>query len=335
MNKDLLQIHYAAWHNWIFFPLVIIIMVLAAILVWRRQKVVNVLIQSPAARTFLHNYSRTSQIAKAILVTLGAMSLFVALLRPQWDKKEEQIEHKGRDVIIALDISRSMLCDDVSPNRLSFAKKKIHSLVKKLSCERIGLLLFAGSPYLVCPLTSDYDSFFMFLDQVDAHTVSAGGTAMDAAIKTALNVYSKMPERKHKLVVLFTDGEDFSTSMAAVKQESAQAGLHIFAFGLGTSQGAPVPLYDAMGKPAGHQKDSSGAVVISRLDEEQLQSVVSDSGGTYIRSSEDDADIKALLHKLQGYEKEVIQEKKKDSFQEKYYIFALISFLCLLLEWLL
>jgi Ca-activated chloride channel family protein len=284
---------------------------------------------------FLRNVSSQKQLLKCILIFIGSLFLCFALLRPQWDKSEETIIQEGRDLYIALDISRSMLATDCSPNRLHFAKEKIKSLVKKLSCERVGLILFSGSAFVQCPLTSDYGAFYLYLDAVDAELISSGTTALDQAITQALHSFASTPDRKSKLLVLFTDGEDFSQNLNNIKEEAAQAGLSIFTIGVGTPEGAPVPLFDAHGKLLGHQKDAQGGVVISRLNEGILHSLSCDAGGSYIRAVDNGDDIATFIRAVHAFEKEQLSERKHSRYEDQYHYFLLVSFICFALEWLL
>ena len=242
---------------------------------------------------------------------------------------------EGRDLFIALDVSRSMLARDYEPDRLNFAKKKIKRLLHTLDCERVGLLLFSGTAFVQCPLTSDHAAFTMFLDSVDVETISSGTTALDLAIKKVLEAFGQNPDRKNKLLVLYTDGEDFSSNLAGVKRQAHQEGLHIFTMGVGTPEGAPIPLLDEKGKPKGHQLDQKGAVVISRLNEGILHTLAADSGGAYIRLTQDDTDIKALMRQVQQFEKEQLEDKKFATLEEQYPYFLLISLISFALEWLL
>lgn len=284
---------------------------------------------------FLRNISSRKQLLKCILIYMGSFFLCIALLRPQWDKSEETIMQEGRDLYIALDISRSMLATDCAPNRLTFAKEKIKKLVKKLSCERIGLILFSGSAFVQCPLTSDYGAFYLYLDTVDAELISSGTTALDQAIAQALASFASTPDRKSKLVVLFTDGEDFSQNLHDIKKEATESGLSIFTIGIGTPEGAPVPLFDAHGKLIGHQKDAHGGVVISRLNEGILRSLSQDAGGNYIRAVDNDDDIATFIRSVHSFEKEQLAERKHSRYEDQYHYFLLVSFICFALEWLL
>lgn len=329
------DVHWGSFDNWIYLLLLIPIAAVIIMRVVRKKRTAQLLAHRANARTLIGNYSFSRQLIKAILLIVGATFLMATLLRPQWGMREQKLEHRGRDVLIALDISGSMLCQDVAPNRLAFAKKKISTLIKKLSCERVGLMLFSGSPFIICPLTHDYESFFMFLNQVDGQTISSSGTSMDKAIRMAIDMYKKMPERKNKLLILLTDGEDFSSEISHFKQEAAAAGITIFAVGLGTADGAPVPLFNNQAKLIGHQKNKDGSVVISRLDEKLLQELVDSCGGIYVHATENNSDVATIVEKLESFQKEKIDERKTQLYQDKYHHFAIVSFICFLLAWLL
>ena len=170
-------------------------------------------------------------------MAFGFLALFIAALRPQWGQKEVVIKQEGRDLFIALDVSRSMLATDCTPNRLAVAKQKIKQLVPLLGCERIGLILFSGSAFIQCPLTVDYQAFNMFLDSVDAETISSGTTDLAQPIYKALDAYRQMPNKTTKLLAIFTDGEDFSSNIAHCKQQIWDENLRVFTVGVGRLMG--------------------------------------------------------------------------------------------------
>jgi len=257
------------------------------------------------------------------------------LLRPQWDKREEVVQQEGRDLFVAVDISRSMLAEDYKPNRLEFAKEKIKKLVSKLKSERVGLLIFSGSTMVQCPLTSDYSAFFMFLDQLDVETISSGTTALDQPITRVLEIFEGMEGKKTKLLVIFTDGEDFSSNLAAVRQRAADQGVKIFTMGVGTPEGVPIPLINEKGERQGHIKDKAGNIVISRLNEGILSALASETGGIYLRLTDNDKDLKQLISVVEQFEKEKFEDKKLPALQEQYHYFLLVSFVCFAIEWLL
>ncbi|MBT3455560.1 VWA domain-containing protein [bacterium] len=316
------------------FFLIPIAVLFCILIVYKTKKSVlcsSMLVSNRWAKLLLKHFSKLRIYFKMIFLFAGFLFLSVAFLRPQWDKKQDRVEQEGRDLFIALDISRSMLAEDEKPSRLEAAKKKIKKLVKNLSCERVGLILFSGAAFIQCPLTNDYGAFFLFLDDVDVETISTGTTAIDQAIKKALESFEKIGNRKNKLLALFTDGEDFSTNLKGIKELAFSKGATIFTFGVGTEGGAPIPLV----KENGHQKDEFGKVVISKLNVGLLKSLSHDSGGIFVRSTQDDSDIILLMDRVQKIEKERLEDKNVIRPEEQYCYFAFASFLCFLLEWLI
>ncbi|HSC25326.1 MAG TPA: VWA domain-containing protein [Candidatus Babeliales bacterium] len=327
------SIHWAAFQNiWYFFFVMIVGLLL--IVRYKKQRTLQRLLVG-SHHNFLQNVSVSKRLIKSLLLCIGSVFLCLSLLRPQWNKSEEIITQEGRDLYIALDISRSMLATDCAPNRLIFAKEKIKRLVEKLACERVGLILFSGSAFVQCPLTSDYAAFYLYLDAVDAELISSGSTALAEAIQQALLSFSATPERKNKLLVLFTDGEDFSHNLHNIKQEAIQANLSTFTIGIGTPQGAPVPLFDHYGTRIGHQKDVQGNVVISRLNEDILRTISQGTGGQYICATNNDEDITLFLRMINAFDKEQLAERKHARYEDQYHYFLLITFICFVFEWLL
>lgn len=329
-------ITWASAHNF-FFILPLILLAIGMLIrrfLWQKSRA-RMLAAPHHAQRLLRHFSLSKTRIKTGLLGGALIFLALALARPSWENLEETVEQHGRDVLIALDISRSMLAADVHPSRLEYAKNKIKELVQALSAERVGLIVFSGAPFLQCPLTADISGFLTFLESTDAETISGGTTALDQAVQKALDVFSRMATKKHKLLVIFTDGEDFSSQLEGIKQKAQAVGLHIFTVGIGTPEGAPIPLIDEQGTPQGHQKDEQGRIVISRLNERLLQKLSQDSGAFYVRGAPDDKDIVALLKRIQSFEKEKFEDKRIAAKKEKYYYFGGCALLCLLLEWIL
>jgi len=326
------------WENYNHFPYFYFLVPLVLMLIfrmiknlWQRKK----LVADRYTHFVIHNYSYTKQIIKSILMLIGIIFILGAFLRPQWDKQEHMVTQEGRDLIIAVDISRSMLAQDIGSNRLSFAKEKIKKLLYNLSCERVGLVVFSGSTIIQCPLTTDYSAFFLFLDQLDVDTISKGTTAIDEAIKTSLKVFDSIPTRKTKLLIAFTDGEDFSSDLKGVKDKVLDEGLSIFTVGVGTAYGAPVPVLNDKNEQVGWEKDGKGNVIMSRLNEKLLMDIALQSGGKYVHAVESDDDINLLINSINKFEKDKMEDKSFEAFQEQYPYFVAISFICFALEWIL
>jgi Ca-activated chloride channel family protein len=334
MNSALFGIHWASWNYWWIFLVITLIIIC---FVYRQTKVRRA-IQAISGRwqsLVIHNFLPYRQYLKALFFGSALCLSGLAILRPQWHEQEKIIMQEGRDVLIALDISRSMLATDCVPNRLEIAKKKIRQLLSMLQCERVGLILFSGSAFMQCPLTTDYSAFHMFLDQVDVETISSGSTALDAAIEQALGTFCLVPEHKSKLLVIFTDGEDFSSNLSELKQKAHKQSMRIFTMGIGTVEGAPIPLYDQNGEQIGHQKDSRDKIVISQLNEGILSSLAHDVGGMYISMTHDKSDLKILRSYIERFEKDHFESKQLKQFDDKYHYFLLLGLICLIIEWLL
>jgi len=334
MKTTLFGITWGAIEHSLWFFLLFIASGLLIYRFMRTQKAIRLLAGPWVKRLFQH-VSPYKNIAKMILTFIGVLFLLLALLRPQWNKKEEVIAQEGRDLFIALDISRSMLAADVQPDRLTYAKQKIKQLLQRLDAERVGLILFSGSAFVQCPLTADRSAFTLYLDQVDVETISSGSTAIDQALREALRAFNRVPERKNKLLVLFTDGEDFSSNLSSFKQEAQKENLRVFTIGVGTPEGAPIPLYDGSGKRIGHQQDEKGGIVITRLNEGILRTLAHDAGGVYMRVTPDDTDMKTLVNHVHNFEKEKLEDKTFSQLEEQYPYFLLVSFISLVLDWLL
>lgn len=337
MNIQNIYIHWARPD--LVWLLTACIVTFAGILIYRmrkRKRAIALLTSVSMIQQSLPGYAYYKSVTKVCLFLGGIVFLCIALMRPQWHETEINVAQEGRDVLVALDISRSMLAQDLLPDRLACAKQKIKSLLQQLKSERVGLLLFSGSTFLQCPMTDDVGAFLMFLDAIDVETISSGTTAIDQAIQEAIYVFEKVPDRKSKLLLIFTDGEDFSSNLSSVKKKAAALGLHIITVGVGTSQGAPIPLYDKRGQQIGHQLDSKNNVVISRLNEGILQRLAEDTGGIYVSLSQHGTeDIQEIKKFLSSFEKEQLADKQMKQYQEQYQWPLFISFICLVLEWLL
>ncbi len=325
---------FASWSYINCLPLIIGMIVL---IVWRARKngvAMRLLAGITGAKLFT-GYHPIKRIIKQICFCVALLFLFIALLRPQFNEKEIEVKQEGRELFIALDVSRSMLATDCVPKRLECAKEKITQLLNTLSCERVGLILFSGSAFVQCPLTADYDAFNMFLSHVDAETISSGTTALDKALTTAMKSFEHVSESTSKIVVLFTDGEDFSHNLSSIKQKAAKQGVSLFAVGVGTQAGAPVPVFDNYGKQIGHQKDKKGKIVISRLNEQMLSSLTHDLGGVYVRMSQNNQDVIQLVNWIESFEKSEFNDAHVIHKEDAYPYFIAAGLCCLFLEWIL
>lgn len=334
MNTLFSSLHFVALSYLWFVPLFVL---MGAMVIYRSARTIRIIELLAAGRVafLLPNFSRIRLSAKVLCMLCALASMCIALLRPVYNKQMRSYAQEGRDLFIALDVSRSMLAVDGNPDRLTVAKEKIKELLRLLKDTQVGLILFSGSAFVQCPLTFDYAAFCIFLDSVDVETIATGTTSLGAALDTAITTFEKMPNKKNKIVVLFTDGEDFSENSHAIQSRAREVGLSIFAVGVGTTQGAPIPLYDTRGMMQGHQKDEQGKVVISRLNETLLASLARDFGGSYIRAADTSADMRSIVDQITRFEKEKYEHREVVTGHELYPYLLVVSFIALVCEWLL
>jgi Ca-activated chloride channel homolog len=254
------------------------------------------------------NVSPRRQIAKKILFVAALFCCFLALARPQYGFVWEDVKRKGIDILFAVDTSRSMLAQDLKPNRLERAKYAIMDFVDQLDGgDRVGLLPFAGSAYLMCPLTGDYNAFEYSLKAIDTTIIPKGGTDITAAIREAESVLSN--EANHKLLILITDGENLEGDALAAAEGAAKKGMRIFTVGVGTREGEIIPI--SSGGTSGFIKDASGKFVVSRLDEGTLTKIAEKCNGLYVPLGNKGQGLQTIYQqKLALIPKEDLAEKR-------------------------
>ena len=219
---------------------------------------------------------------KAVLMILGVLLLIWALSGPKWGYHWEEVEKKGIDVVIAIDTSRSMLADDVKPNRLQAAKREIEDLLNVIEGDRVGLVAFAGSAFTYCPLTSDYGAFRLFLNDLTTNIIPLGGTSLSEAIKKSIATFD-IKSKNHKVIILITDGENHEDDPLQTAAKAKESGIVIYTVGIGKKEGSYIKITDEGGRES-FLKDRQGQVVKSRLDEITLNKIALETGGLYTPS---------------------------------------------------
>lgn len=266
-----------------------------------------------------------------LVLWLTAVALIlVALARPQWGTEVQSIEQEGLQVMVALDVSQSMLAEDIKPNRLARAKLEISDLMERLNGDEIGLVLFSGASFIQFPLTSDYNTAQMYLDSVSPNAISRPGTAIGDAIRTAVSGFDESLDSQ-KVLIVISDGEDRETDPLAAAQEAADQGILLYAIGFGTPEGEPVPETDASGNVTGYKRDEQGEVVISQLDESTLQQIAQIGGGQYFRASADAGELDSLLAELDTLQKSKLESRFNTRMIERYQGFLLVALLALVI----
>lgn len=262
---------------------------------------------------------------------LAVVSLLVlAAARPQWGASEVKVEQEGVDLIVALDISRSMLAQDVKPDRLTRAKAEIGEFIESLDGDRVGLVCFAGAAFPQCPLTVDYAAARLFLAQADPSMITSQGTNIAAAVETALELF-EAEQGAFRAVIVVTDGEDFGGALDEVLKKLRDKQVRVFAIGIGNSAGAPIPDVDDSGVRTGFVRDKQGNVVMSRLEEAPLIALAQQSEGAYLRAGTGGVDLSRLRSELSALQARGYESRSVVSYQERYawpLLAALVLLLC-------
>ena len=261
---------------------------------------------------------------------LGALALIViSLARPQWGETRQTSTQKGVQVMVVLDTSKSMLVQDVKPDRLTRAKMNVSELMNRLNGDEVGLTVFSGASFTLFPLTSDYNTARSFLDSAQPGIVSLGGTAIGDAIRTAMHGFDDN-RTSQKVIVLMTDGEDDQSALDAAAREAADAGVVIYTVGFGSSKGDVIPEYDEQGQMIGVKKDSTGQPVISTLNEDALRKIASTTGGQYFPATTNGSELDALAAQLNRLQAGDIQQHETVKRHEQFIWFLAPALLLLI-----
>lgn len=268
------------------------------------------------------------------LVLTAWAFVVLALARPQWGGEMVMMKRRGIDLMLAVDVSSSMLAEDMRPNRLQHAKRGISDLVNRMQGDRLGLVAFAGDAYTVCPLTLDHGTVLLLLESLGPNSVSTAGTNLAAAIARTRAAFVAGKD-SHKALVLVTDGEGHEGDVLAEAKEAKKEGLVIYTIGIGSPTGEPIPERDEGGGVAGYKKDRSGHVVSTRLDEATLLSVAQETGGKYFRSTPQGLELTVVADELQKIEKKELEGRVATSYEERFQWPLGIAVLLLMTEFLL
>jgi Ca-activated chloride channel family protein len=264
-----------------------------------------------------------------LLITLSISFMIAALASPKWGVNWKKVTGKGLDIIIVLDTSKSMLAEDVTPNRLTLAKWAVKDLVKLLKGDRIGLVAFAGGSFMQCPLTLDYSSFYMMLEDLYAGIIPYGGTSLSKALETAIKGFKK--SNSDKAIILISDGDD-TEDLTKIIKELKEKNIKVFSIGVGTLEGGLIPERTETGSLQFH-KDKNGKIVKTSLNEEKLKQIALETGGFYVRSIQNDFGIEKIYKEgLAKMAKGKSETKLVKSYHERYYIFLIVAFALLFFE---
>jgi Ca-activated chloride channel family protein len=276
--------------------------------------------------------SKARPVIKYFLLLLALTSIIVGIARPQFGSQLKNVKREGIEIMIALDVSNSMMAEDIEPNRLERSKRAISQLVDKLSDDKIGLIVFAGEAYTQLPITSDYVSAKLFLNSISTQIVPTQGTAIGAAIDLAAKSFSPQFVG-NKVIIVITDGENHEDDALGAAAKAAEQGIVVHTIGLGSPKGALIPDYSNGQK--GYKKDSKGNTIVTKLDEQMLQKIAQAGKGMYIRANNSQMGLNALFNEVNKMEKTELESQVYADYDEKFQYFIGLGLLLIFLDFII
>ncbi len=274
------------------------------------------------------NVSYVRPQVKFYIQLIALILLIVVLARPQFGSKEENVKKKGIEVMIALDVSNSMLSEDVQPNRLLKAKQILSQLIDRMSNDKVGLIVFAGNAYVQLPITADYTAAKMFLSSVNTNMVPYQGTSIGSAIDLAIKSFGEKKTGSSRAIIVLTDGENHEDDAVAAAKLAAENGIQVSVIGVGTPDGGPIPI----GGTASFKRDKDGNVVVSKLSEELCAGIAQAGGGIFVRADNSDGALKAISKQLDTLAATDIQQKVYSQYNEQFQSFGFMALFLMVIE---
>lgn len=299
------------------------------LLYWKKNTIKKIGDQR-LVQALIVNYSPTNFLFKFMFFALALAAVIAASANLQKPGAMDNVQRKGVDVVIAIDVSKSMLAEDIKPNRLERARQLVYKLMEQLPNDRVGLVLFAGRAYLQMPLTTDHGAARMYIQQAGPEVVPTQGTIISEALRASNSAFNSK-ERKFKSIILITDGEDHDPQAVPLAQQLAQDGVMINTIGIGSTEGAPImdPVTNE------NKKDENGNTVISKLNEAELQQLAGATKGVYVKLNEVDAAVNAITKQLSTIESTSLDDNAFRDYKSYFQWFLAIAFGLLMIEFFL
>ncbi|MCB0823153.1 MAG: VWA domain-containing protein [Bacteroidales bacterium] len=277
--------------------------------------------------------SKSRLIFRFVVLMFAFVFLILGLANPQIGSKLVEGERKGIDLMVCLDVSNSMLAQDIKPNRLERAKQAISKMIDKLGNDRIGMIVFAGNAYVQLPITTDHSAAKLFLSTVNTKIVPTQGTAIGEALELAAKSFDD--ETHSRAIIVITDGENHEDDAVEIAKTIADQGINIYTIGMGLPEGTPIPEYDQYDRQIGYKKDRQGNTVITRLNETALQQIAAEGKGIYVRANNTQAGLSKVFDEINKLEKTEFESKMFSDYESRFQYFIAASLLLLIIELLI
>lgn len=319
------------WALYFFGAIPFMILLFFRIISWK-NKAIKRYADKQLLPSIFGGYSTGKSLIKFILLRLSVSFLIIAMANPQYGENEKDIESKGIDIMLAIDVSNSMLAEDLSPgySRLKISKLSIEKLIEKLHGDHIGIVVFAGSAYKHLPITPDYNVAKTFTQNVTTRMMSAQGTDIGLAIDECMTSFN-FENGANKTIVVFSDGEDHEEKGIIAAEKASELGVVVHTIGMGTTKGVPIPIY-TKGKKKGNKKDENDNTVLTKLNEENLINIANAGGGSYTRANGMNIGLEGLINQINTIEKATLSSEKYTGYEDQFQPFLAIGLFLLLME---
>lgn len=323
------MIYYLADSRWLYLLILVPVIPIAFAVMRRlRRSRIRRFGDEALVNELMPSVSGAKDWARVILFTLGFFFFVIGLCRPQIGAKLSERKSRGAEVMIALDVSNSMLAQDYTPNRLDRAKLAISRITDRLKEDRIGLIIFAGTSFVQLPITADYVSAKMFLSNISTESVPVQGTAIGDAIHTAIRSFS-LESEKSRAIIIISDGENHEDDATAAATQAREAGITVYTIGVGSVQGQPIPVNGEL------LKDSEGNIVVTKLNEQALKEVAAAGGGAYVHAGMDEFGLNPIVDDIKAMEEEEFSSVVFEEYDEQYMYFFAFAFVLFSVDFML
>ncbi|BAU53866.1 vWA domain-containing protein [Mucilaginibacter gotjawali] len=305
------------------------VLLFLAVTRWKK-KAVGALGDKKVVEMMIPQVSFSRPWLKFILFIAAWSMLIVGAADPQIGSKMEEEKKKGADLMILLDVSNSMLSQDMAPNRLENAKRAIAQLIDNLHNDRIGIVVFAGEAYVQLPVTTDYSAAKLFLNTINTGMVPTQGTAIGAAIDMGMKSFD-FKDGTGKAMIIITDGENHEDDAVAAAKHAAEKDVMVNVIGMGSEKGAPIPIFQN-GKQVGFHTDSAGTTVVSKLNEDMCKEITAAGQGVYVRATDANAGLNIVMGQIAKVQRKTYDSKSFKNFEDRFQFFLAVAFILLVVE---
>ena len=323
-----MQLEEKIWF-WLLLLVPIIIFLFVIVQVWKRHAQ-NKFAHHQILKRLSPNKSHFKPILKLIILCLAFACLTIAMVNPKVGTKLETVKRQGVDIVFAVDVSKSMLAEDIAPNRIEKSKQLVTQIINNLASDRIGIIAYAGKAVPQLPITTDYAAAKMFLQSMNTDMLSSQGTAINEAIQLA-RTYFNDEEQTNRVLIIISDGEDHSDLSQDIAETAAEEGIRIFTIGVGSLKGAPIPIKQN-GIVLNYKKDRSGETVVTKLNEETLRAIAEEANGQYINGLNTTEVVEAIRDILNKMDKKEFEAKEFAEYKDQFQWFLLLGIFFIIID---